>query len=259
MIRRLLEEAAELVRRSYEPSQVLLIEAPTGYGKSTSVPVLAEGLYENEYAFNFIHVLPLRAIVSDLYRKMYLRSFDGGAGKPLLRVREALERMGIGKDDVAYQMGMDALLKEVGGRKSPSFDARAVVSTLDSFAYNLLRVPVSDSFRATKRYAIVRARIFTSAVFFDEAHMILRYPDDEDAGRELAFMKALTEYARAARVPLIVSSATIGSWFEGKVREGSQEHGRIVKLGPRDEGGPGAPPSRSGTRTTRRRLRPSSG
>jgi CRISPR-associated endonuclease/helicase Cas3 len=233
-MRRLIEEARNALRRKYSPGQVLLIEAPTGYGKSVSVPLLAAELYEEGFAYNLIHVLPLRTIVEDLYTRTYLGALEPGAGGPLKLVREAFGRMGVGSEDIAYQMGMDVLLRERGGRKSPSFDARVVVSTLDSFAYNLLRLPVSESFKAAKRYAKVRARIFTSAVFMDEAHIVLRYPEEEDAGRMLAFMKVLVEYAQRAETPLVVMSATVGSWFKQKLWEWSGGGLRALSLGERD-------------------------
>jgi CRISPR-associated helicase Cas3 len=233
-MRRLIEEARGALRREYSPGQVLLIEAPTGYGKSVSAPLLAAELYEEGFAYNLIHVLPLRAIVEDLYTRTYLRALEPGAGGPLKLVKEAFGRMGVGSEDIAYQMGMDVLLRERGGRKSPSFDARVVVSTLDSFAYNLLRLPVSESFKAAKRYAKVRARIFTSAVFMDEAHIVLRYPEEEDAGRMLAFMKVLVKYAQRAENPLVVMSATVGSWFKQKLWEWSGGGLRALSLGKND-------------------------
>jgi CRISPR-associated endonuclease/helicase Cas3 len=230
-MRKLIEEARDTLRRGYLPGQILLIEAPTGYGKSISAPLLAAELHEQGYAYNLIHVLPLRAIVTDLYTRTYLGAFKRDADEPLNLVRKAFERMNLRSEDIAYQMGMDMLLKERGGRKSPSFDAKAVVSTLDSFAYNLLRLPVSESLKTVKRYAKVRARVFTSAVFMDEAHIVLRYPEEEDAGRMLAFTKVLVEYAQRAKTPLVVMSATVGSWFKQKLREWSGGALRVFSLG----------------------------
>ncbi|MEM1697769.1 MAG: CRISPR-associated helicase Cas3' [Thermofilaceae archaeon] len=233
----LLESVLENLR-SYRDPHVVVIEAPPGYGKSTSVPLLAKELYERKLCSNFIHVLPLRAIVSDLYRNFYLKALTTSDDDVTRKARKALESMGLGAEDVAYQMCMDLLLREeVSGscaasvRKSPAFDARAIVSTLDSFAYNLMRAPVIDSFRQVKRYAIVRARIFTSAVFFDEAHMILRYPDEENAGRILAFVKKMIEYTLSSRTPLVVMSATLGEWFRQKLASWSNQRVRMFTLG----------------------------
>jgi len=80
----------------------------------------------------------------------------------------------------------------------------------------------------------VRARIFTSAVFMDEAHIVLRYPEEEDAGRMLAFMKVLVEYAQRAETPLVVMSATIGSWFKSKLKEWAGSSLKTLSLGKKD-------------------------
>lgn len=229
---RLVEEVRQHLRGSYSPDSIVVVEAPTGYGKSVSVPSLAGELHGRGLSSNFIHVLPLRAIVSDLYERFYLRSFDEPAGSRVLReAREALTGMGLSRDDVAYQMGLDV---ELGGRKSPAFDARAVVSTLDSFAYNLLRAPLLDAYADVRRYAVVRSRIFSSAIFLDEAHMLLRYPEEEEAGRMLAFLKALIDYSLAARVPLVLMSATLGSWLRERVREWSGGRVTVFSLGKYD-------------------------
>lgn len=238
----LISSVEERLSRSYDASEVIVIEAPPGYGKSTSVPLLASRLYEKGLSRSLIHVLPLRAIVSDIYRNFYLAALCSKKEDFRLRLaREALLKMGISTNDVAYQMCMDLMLREQGDescssstsvRKSPAFDALAIVSTLDSFAYNVMRSPVIDSFRSVKRYAILRARIFVSSVFLDEAHMIMRYPDDESAGKMLCFLKKLIEYCLSARVPLVVMSATLGEWFKRKLGEWSHRRMKVFTIGP---------------------------
>ncbi|MEM4640442.1 MAG: CRISPR-associated helicase Cas3' [Thermofilum sp.] len=236
----LVNSVVEYLRGSYNASEIIVVEAPPGYGKSTSVPLLASELHEIGVSRNLIHVLPLRAIISDIYRNFYLAAFDPQKSDARLKIaREAFERMGVGEGDVAYQMCMDLMFREYGSgnrlsikaQKSPAFDARAIVTTLDSFAYNMMRVPVIDSFRSVKRYAILRARILASSVFLDEAHMILRYPEDESTGKMLCFLRKLIEYSLSARIPLVVMSATLGSVFKQKLVEWSNQRLRIFTLG----------------------------
>jgi len=127
--------------------------------------------------------------------------------------------MGVSKEDVAYQMGFDYMLRGVG-IKEPTYDAKIVVSTLDSFAYNFLRVPVTEIFRELKHYAIPRTRIFTSTLFLDEVHMLNRF-DDEDSGKVLSLLKVLVEFSLKTKTPMVMSTATLWSSFRSKVSEWS--------------------------------------
>lgn len=217
--KKLIDEVINYINRLDRVSAIPVIEAPTGYGKSVSAPIIAYISNEKGFSYNLIHVLPLRAIVEDLYVCKYLyalgRNVPACRAEPPKPFYEALRSMGVSENDVAYQMGFDYMLRGVG-IKSPTYDAKIVISTLDSFALNFLRIPVNEVYREIKHYAIPRTRIFTSTVFLDEAHMINRF-DDESSGKMLAFLKLLIEFSLTTETPLIVASATLWSGFREKV------------------------------------------
>ncbi|MEM4584496.1 MAG: CRISPR-associated helicase Cas3' [Ignisphaera sp.] len=208
--------------------RVIVVEAPTGYGKSVGAPIVGALNYTKNFSYNFIHVLPLRAIVEDLYLCKYLaavtscKSTKCRALPPNVFI-EALKTMEIGEGDIAYQMGLDHMIRGVGV-KEPTYDAKVMVSTLDSFAYTFFRIPVTEMFREVKHYAIPRARIFTSTVFLDEVHMLKRF-DDESSERALAFLKILLEFSIKTSTPVVLATATLWSrfretlatWCEGKI------------------------------------------
>jgi CRISPR-associated endonuclease/helicase Cas3 len=104
-----------------------------------------------------------------------------------------------------------------GAKKDPVFDSKAVVTTLDSFMMNLMKIPVAEVFKSRRHYASPLARIFTSAVFLDEAHYMSGDP------RSIASAALLARYAREARVPLILMSATIHKSHIERINLGKEE------------------------------------
>jgi len=216
--------AREIADKVEEGRWVVFVRLPTGYGKSTSAPIIFKELYERGLAFRAIHVLPLRAIVEQLYEKLYCSAAGEGGVEA---VRKAFEGAGVGAEDIAYQSG-DLLLRFKGfkcgehgkdreAKKDPAFEAKYVVSTLDSFLMNAMRFPVEELYRAQRHFATPRARIFTSAVFLDEAHYVAGDPNS------LASTKLLAQYAVEARIPLIMMSATIASKHIHEILQGHSE------------------------------------
>jgi CRISPR-associated endonuclease/helicase Cas3 len=234
--RRLVDTALEYIGKLENFDRIIVLEAPTGYGKSVSAPAIAYLSNEKRFSSNFIHVLPLRAIIEDLYLCKYLYALgikvDRCTNAPPKIFYETLAKMGINKDDVAYQMGFDYMLSDVGGKK-PTYDAKIVISTLDSFAYNFLRIPVTEIYRELKHYAIPRTRIFTSSIFLDEVHMINRF-DDEDSGKVLSLLKVLIEFSLKTKTPLIMSTATLWGKFRSKIIEWSNSKAVFFALSKED-------------------------
>lgn len=250
-MRPLIERANELVdnlcRRGEVPQ--LLIEAPTGYGKTVGSPKIFSTVAQRGLTTSFIHVLPLRAIIRDFYLCTLLRSMASnidllkqvcGEGSGLEEVRKAFESIGIGINDLAYQMGehLERLGIERGVlRKEPLFDARYIVTTVDSFLYNLFRIPITEIFSLRKHYAIPRLRIFISGVYFDEAHLLVREEDEDSTDSQQLFTVFTTalETLNAMRVPLIMASATIPKNFVEVLPVSVKSSVYIVRLGVKDQ------------------------
>ncbi|MGC9113018.1 CRISPR-associated helicase Cas3' [Acidilobus sp.] len=167
-----------------EDGKSVIIKAPTGYGKTTLTRVLAKALADsrNDLYARVIHVLPLRSIVQDLYRKL-LSDKDRG----LISVAVAAQDMDF--------------------HDSPFFIKRITVTTLDTFALNLFKIPpvemknLFNNFKA--HYELPRGMIYSSIVIFDEFHLL------GEEGKPLTAALAALKALSGAGVPVVVASATI--------------------------------------------------
>lgn len=245
-MRPLIEKSLEVLEKEARKNKPprLVVDAPPSYGKSTAAPLMAKILIESEWCYNFIHSLPLRAIVEDLYLCLLVNSLIDDPGlrnkckkrEDVLRiVRKALTSVNIDADSVAYQMGDIISVNSEPGikiRKEPLFNANYIVTTLDSLAYNVFRVPVTEVFDPHKHYAIPRARIYTSAIYFDEAHMI--YEEYKEENTMITVFDTMLEIFNKVYIPIIVASATLSKSIEEHLHK-TLENCKIVKLGDKDE------------------------
>ncbi len=115
--------------------------------------------------------------------------------------------------------------------KDPLFSARYAVTTIDSLVYNAFRVPVTELYTYRKHYAIPRSRLFVSALYLDEVHSII-----EDIGgydnRQAPYtvLMSLLDIANAARIPVILASATVPRSLKDAVRKKLRDS-VVVELG----------------------------
>ncbi|MEM3949114.1 MAG: hypothetical protein QXM76_05920, partial [Zestosphaera sp.] len=116
MVRPLIERALEVAEGDSVKGHIprIILEAPTGYGKSVAAPLFASTLIKHGLSYGFIHSLPLRAIVRDLYLCLLVNSLTHDINlrekcrkseEVLREVAEALVSVSISVDQVAYQMG----------------------------------------------------------------------------------------------------------------------------------------------------------
>jgi len=198
----------------------VIVELPTGYGKTTTgakvYRLLSRSVVYPED--KVIHVLPLRAIVEDL----------------AIRLSDKL-----GADKVAYQAGIVIQ----GVNKEPFFDADYTVTTLDSFAHNMFKFPITELYKTRRHYYIPLTRIFTSGVVFDESHLFIGGGKKEKAGTGFlttskkmgtAFLTGVKILARMGN-PVIIMSATLTSSMERELRERLGDGAVVVKLGSEDK------------------------
>ena len=155
-------------------ASILVFEAPTGYGKTRSGPLLYRRARELGVP-RLIHALPLRAIVEEAY----------------LHYSSALPGVPVGYQ--AHGLGLHG--------KAPFYASRALVTTMDSYALNFFRNSVGE--RGLGHYEVPRAHILSGLTVFDEAHIPL-----EDAGPYTA-LTAMVSALAFLRVPVVLETATL--------------------------------------------------
>ena len=180
-MRPLMESALEVL---LEGRGTPLVLAPTGYGKTRASPEIARAAVREGVARGLVHVVPLRSLV----RKIYLEVFAGYPGS-------------------GYQMSSP--LGDEG--KSPYFMRRLVVSTVDSYLWNLFRVPVLEYLNMAREvtsghYYPVAASLLSSVNVLDEAHVYLGEGSTETG---TAAVLAATQYLAYTGTPTLVETATM--------------------------------------------------
>ena len=180
-MRPLMKRAYSLLLEGYTP----IVVAPTSYGKTRASPEIRERACEDGISCGLIHIAPLRSLVYSIYAKNFKP--HGGA----------------------YQMHDPT----PGEDKSPYFLRDLVVTTIDSYLWNLYRVPVAEYSVIERRltgghYYPIYASIFTSINVFDEAHLYLGYGD---SSANYAAVKASVSTLARIGVPTIIETATLDS------------------------------------------------
>ncbi len=182
-------EALEELLQAGEPN-VLIMELPTGYGKSAMTLALAEAaIGGNQYFSKVIHVLPMRSIVDDLYKRLI----------------DWFKKLKLGAENIGAQ--------HMGHPGSPFFAKRCVIVTLDTFMLNLFKAPAYELAKLLKHnvahFEFPRGNIYTSMVVFDEFHLFSPMATFKEEAKNLGTaIKAMVLLALTG-VPIIIMSATM--------------------------------------------------
>lgn len=136
-------------------AKLVVVYAPTSYGKTMASPLLLKKLRERGLASRLIHVVPTRALLRQIYLEKFARFEESG-----LRV--------------AYQ-SHDVL---PGALKSPYYLSDLTVTTLDSFLLNAYKLQPSELSKLVDglsegHYYPALTALSTSVVVFDEAHLYI--------------------------------------------------------------------------------------
>ncbi|MEM2278738.1 MAG: CRISPR-associated helicase Cas3' [Zestosphaera sp.] len=243
MTRPLIERALDVAEKDAKNGIIprIVLEAPTGYGKSVAAPLFAKTMIMYGLSYSLIHSLPLRAIVRDLYLCLLMNSLTHNTNlrreckknEDVLReVAEALKSVNIGVDQVAYQMG-ELISSDIEGvKKEPLFNARYVITTLDSLAYNAFRIPITEIFSPRKHYATPRLRIYLSTLYLDEAHTV--YEEEGDLEKSVTIFEEILKISITCNIPTVIASATLSDSVERRIVE-ELEKAKIIKLGREDK------------------------
>jgi len=184
-LRKGIEELVGIIESSRRPPAIIFI-ASTGYGKTMASPIILRKAIENGLASGLIHVVSLRALV----RKIYEEKFR----------------------DTGFHVGYQSH-DYIDGVKSPFFLLQLVVSTLDSYFYNIFRTPVAELKKVITgvsrgHYYPALLSIYSSVNVFDEAHM---YLGDIDEGISVEMVEAIIKHHLEARTPVIIETATMST------------------------------------------------
>lgn len=176
--RPLLEEAFGFLTSF--PRPFLLLNAPTGYGKTLlSFALALHSLRDASLFDRVIHVLPMRSIIEDVQR-------------------------------TAEQAFGFSRTKMMGSSSEFMHLFPLNVTTADTFTWDLLKLNTKRMHlvRAGREFGydyLTQASILTSLVIFDEAHFLL-----EDKSMATAF-SAVIDFLTSQGVPIVVMTATL-SW-----------------------------------------------
>ncbi|MEM1677195.1 MAG: CRISPR-associated helicase Cas3' [Ignisphaera sp.] len=186
--RKLIEEA---LRRLDEGVNPLIVKLPTGYGKTSitlSMGLASQG--EDNNWLRVIHVLPMRSIVDDVE----------------MRLRKIVREINFSRIRVYKQY--------MGSPMTPFYCGKGiVVTTLDTFMMNFFKVPASEFRKLIElgysHYDIPRANIYSSAVVFDEFHLLSNIGSLDEELKSLASILSAIRALCEVGVPVVISTATL--------------------------------------------------
>jgi CRISPR-associated endonuclease/helicase Cas3 len=198
-----------LIEKLENGHKKIILEAPTGYGKSSAAPLIYKTIKEKYDENKLIHVLPLRAIVEDI----------------ALKSKKSFKNIGFDEISVAYQAG--TIISNI--EKKPLLDADYTVTTLDSFVHNLFKVPVTEIYNPYKHYYIPITSLFVSAIIFDETHLFTKEEKMFDS-----FLASLNVISKAMDSPIILMSATLTNSIKQEIKK-YLENPIFIRLGEQDK------------------------
>jgi len=194
-----MEKAYEIMRDGSVP----VVVAPTGYGKTRASPEIYKRAISEGLAGGLVHVVPLRSLVRNIYKSTF-RAYGG-----------------------AYQMHD---IRVGDGDKSPYFLRPLVVTTLDSYAMNLYRIPVVESLKIEQgvsygHYYPVYTSVVSAVNVFDEAHLYLS-DEARDEGIVVETLRAMVRFLAGAGANIIVETATMKPSTVAGIASVVREEGR---------------------------------
>ena len=195
-----IEHAVGEIQSKWDSRNFFVIEAPTGYGKSTISATLA--LNSLQSSLKCIIAFPLRTLLEDQFKKF------GGlfARKPEL----------VGK---RYMHNPD----------SPYLIKPVTLTTVDTLALNLFGIPpetlekVAEE-RSLGHYFFSWASVLLSNLVMDEVHLLA------DSTKSLSFLAALVKIARDFDQRAVFMSATMPEALKKRLEEFGKERMEFISF-----------------------------
>lgn len=182
-------------------SSLLFVQLPIGYGK-TAVPYslsLWALTIDDIHLERSIHVLPLRSIIEDAMSRF---KGEKGGGLKALEIGDVEKIAGA---QYMFTYGSSFLQKGY------------VATTIDTFTLSFCKLPTVEARKIARgrsygHYEVIRASITSSAVVFDEAHLLIEEEGGSKRGldrRGLTALLTLLMTLIKLKVPSIVMTATL--------------------------------------------------
>lgn len=171
-----LKKLEELIRKERIVTAIL----PTAYGKSSFFKQNRQLLDE---IGKTIHVLPLQAIVSDLYDKM----------------------KGVFGDDLGYQMALTI----PDGVKRPFLSRKYMITTVDSFILDFYGIPIHELYRSKWHSDIAMLFTKVSNIILDEYHLTVTLDTDDVASEFTKVITSIEKTIEYAKRKVIIFTATL--------------------------------------------------
>jgi len=175
-VRVALNKLEELIRKERIVTAIL----PTAYGKSSFFKQNRQLLDE---IGKTIHVLPLQAIVSDLYDKM----------------------KGVFGDDLGYQMALTI----PDGVKRPFLSRKYMITTVDSFILDFYGIPIHELYRSKWHSDIAMLFTKVSNIILDEYHLTVTLDTDDVASEFTKVITSIEKTIEYAKRKVIIFTATL--------------------------------------------------
>ncbi len=189
MVRKGVEKLVSSLEECKDNQCFRVFIAPTGYGKTISSPLLLDKARRLGLAYGLIHVVPLRSLL----REIYIEKFR----------------------NTGFLTGYQSMDYIREGIKSPYYLRELIVTTLDSFFYNIYRIPIAEFHKIAGRYSHghyypIYLSLYSSIVVFDEAHMYLGYTDKPYIK---ALLLSIIEFLANRGIPIVIETATMKTDF----------------------------------------------
>lgn len=193
----------------------VILSAPPSYGK-TNIPYTLAYLASERlgpWTSRVIHILPLRSIIEDIYRRLFIYATN----EVTIPKIECLN-----EKSVAKQM--------MGFSESPYLQKTLVLTTIDTFTLTSIRIPPPDSLNIKLGLSLghgeySRSSILTSTPIFDEIQLFL-----EEDKRLVTILCKLIDWLSFTKTPILLMSATLPSSFE-KFLSQRLEKVKVLKYG----------------------------
>jgi len=225
--RKFIDKVVEILKDKWKAKNVFVIEAPTGYGKSTISATISLFSLKSRDSLKCIVVFPLRTLLEDQYNKF--------VKDEVKETDEKYEKISIlGKVDYNLRINI------IGKRYMHNPDSRYLtkpitLTTVDTLSLTLFGIPpecIDKVVRAWDgtvggslgHYLFSWGSVVFSNIVLDEVHLLA------DSTKSLSFLVALMRIAKDFDQKLILMSATLPDSLKSVLRKNLSDEIEFIEF-----------------------------